>query len=89
MIRINEEDFLKNPKETLDQILESYSTEKIEKMRNEMKYWVKYLTFAPQLVVVSTTAASYITSRTENSGRPIIAENEQKQQEKLTNQKVK
>ena len=89
VIRINEEDFLKNPKETLDQILESYSLEKIEYMRNEMKYWVKYLTFAPQLVVVNTTAASYVTTRTDSNDRPIITENQEKQEKKEKIEKQK
>ena len=62
VIRIDEEDFLKNPNGILDHIKQSFSKNKIENMKHEMKYWLKYVTYQPQIAYINNTTMSVTNS---------------------------
>lgn len=59
-VRIEEEDFLKDPHTVLDQIKTRYPPIKQAAMREHMSHWARYLSYTPQMAVVNASSSPVV-----------------------------
>jgi hypothetical protein len=72
-VRIEEEDFLKDPHSALDQIKARYPLKKQTVMREHMEHWARYLSYAPQIAEANASSLQSHTPHDMQSGAIVTA----------------